>query len=131
MEMHLLMLSSVNSILSMIDLKAEREVISNRWNREPCSTTPSSRLTFEKGVFGGVTPFKDRQFPPPHFLMCYILLLKQRLDNKQRVADRCLRCLGVSNRVIHPERFQRAQDSPYSDWMIGHKPVLEIGGSNA
>jgi hypothetical protein len=80
MEMHLVTLSSVNSILSMIDLKAERSVISNGLNRLPCNTIPCLRLTFEKGVFGGVAPFKDRQFPPQHFLMCYVLVLKQRLD---------------------------------------------------
>ena len=75
MEMHLVTLSSVNSILSMIDLKAERAAISNEPNLLPCDVDPNLRLTFDKGVLGGVTPPKHREFPPMQFLICYVLLL--------------------------------------------------------
>jgi hypothetical protein len=44
----------------MIDLKAERAVISNGWDLLPCDVGPSLRLTFEEGVLGGVAPPKDR-----------------------------------------------------------------------
>ena len=53
-------LSSVNSIFSMIDLKAERAVISNGLDLLLCDVDPNSRFTFEEGILGGVAPPKDR-----------------------------------------------------------------------
>jgi hypothetical protein len=82
MEMHLVTLSSVNSILSMIDLKAERGAISNEPDLIPCDVDPSLRLTFHEGVLGGVAPPKDRQFPPMQFLICYVLMLEQHLGQQ-------------------------------------------------
>ncbi len=58
--MYLVTLSSVNSIFSMIDLKAERAVISNGLDLLLCDVDPNSRLTFEEGILGGVAPPKDR-----------------------------------------------------------------------
>jgi hypothetical protein len=60
MWIHLVTLSSVNSIFSMIDLKAERAVISYGLNVTPCDVDPNLRLTFEEGILGGVAPPKDR-----------------------------------------------------------------------
>jgi hypothetical protein len=77
MEMHLVTLSSVNSILSMIDLKAKSAAISNGQNLIPCDVDPNLRLTFYEGVLGGVAPPKDREFPPMQFLVCYVLPLAQ------------------------------------------------------
>jgi hypothetical protein len=58
--MHSVTLSSVNSIFSMIDLKAEHAVISNGLNLLPCDVDLNLRLTFEEGILGGVAPPKDR-----------------------------------------------------------------------
>jgi hypothetical protein len=76
-------LSSVNSILSMIDLKAERAAISNGPNLLPCDVDPNLMLTFNKGVLGGVTPPKDRKFPPMQFLICHVLLLGGTSEGQQ------------------------------------------------
>ncbi len=56
MKMHLLILSSVNSIYSMIDLRAACAVIVNGSNSVPCDVDPRLGLTFEKGILGGVSP---------------------------------------------------------------------------
>jgi len=58
--MHSVTLSSVNSIFSMIDLKAARAVISNGLDLLPCDVDPNLRLTFEEGILGGIAPPKDR-----------------------------------------------------------------------
>ncbi len=55
MEMDLLMLSSVNSIYSMIDLKAACAVIIKGSNSVPC-VDPRLGLTFEKDILGGLSP---------------------------------------------------------------------------
>ena len=60
MWIHLVTLSSVNSIFSMIDLKAERAVISYGLNVIPCDVDPNLRLTFKESILGGVAPPKDR-----------------------------------------------------------------------
>jgi hypothetical protein len=83
MEMHLVTLSSVNAILSMIDLKAEPAAISNEPNLISCDVDPNLRLTFNKGVLGGVTPPKDRKFPPKQFLICYVLPLGATSEGQQ------------------------------------------------
>jgi len=72
MEMYLETLSSVNFILPMIDLKAERAAISKGLNLIPCNVW---RLTLKYGVLGGVAPPKDREFPPMQYLIFYVLLL--------------------------------------------------------
>jgi hypothetical protein len=64
----------------MIDLKAERAVISNRLNLLRCDVDPNLGLTFEEGILGGVAPPKDRYFPPMQFLIRDVLLLEQRWD---------------------------------------------------
>jgi hypothetical protein len=56
MSIHLVTLSSVNSIFSMIDLKAECAMISYGLNLIPCDVDPNLRLTFEEGILGGVAP---------------------------------------------------------------------------
>ena len=58
--MHLVTLSSVNSIFSIIGLKAERAVISELNLFFPWDVGPSLRLTFEEDILGGVAPPKDR-----------------------------------------------------------------------
>ena len=81
--MHLVTLSSVNSIFSMIDIPdAERAGISNGLNLLSCDIDPNLRFTFEEGILGGLAPPKDRKFPPMQFLVRDVLLLEQHWDKQ-------------------------------------------------